>query len=196
MCYHSLAVFDGSKMKIKPLPSIEDLKKAFAIKGGEVVWKINYFKARIGKRAGYLRKDGYVEIKYNNQKMLAHRVAYALHHGIDPGDLFVDHIDGNPTNNAPSNLRMATHAQNLVNSRRLRRNNTSGSVGVRLTIVGGIEYWKAEFCVANRTYFIGAYATKEAAIAAREVAEKFAYGEFSPLAALPARRLFPLSGGT
>jgi hypothetical protein len=180
----------GNKVRIKPLPPIESLKEAFEIKGNEVVWRINYFKARVGRRAGYLRPDGYIEIKYKEQKMLAHRVAYALQNGIDPGDSFVDHIDCNPTNNNPANLRVATHMQNARNSRRLRKNNTSGKAGVRQCIIGGIEYWKAEFYVSGKLYFIGAYATKEAAIAAREVAEKFAYGEFSPLMALSPERLF------
>jgi hypothetical protein len=186
--------FAGIKMQIKPLPSIDILKEAFEIKGHEVVWKINYFKARVGRRARYLRPDGYVEIKYKDHKMLAHRVAYALHNGIDPGDFFVDHIDCNPTNNNPLNLRLATYTQNNRNSRRLRKNNTSGRAGVRQCVIGGIEYWKAEFCVSGKNYFIGAYATKEAAIAAREVAEKFAYGEFSPLMTLPPERLFTPSG--
>jgi hypothetical protein len=183
-------------MKVKSLPSFEVLSEHFELAGNDVVWKKNYFKARVGKRAGYKRSDGYVEIKFQHQKMLAHRVAYVLHNKKDPGDFFIDHIDNNPSNNNPDNLRIATHCQNLVNSRRLRRNNTSGKHGVNKAIVNGIEYWKATISIENKNYFIGAYATKEAAIAAREVAEKFAYGEFSPLTALPAPRLFPLAPGS
>ena len=182
--------------KIKPLPPIEDLANWFEIKGQDIVWRQSRFPDLVGKRAGHRRPDGYIELYKKGYKMLAHRVAYALANNTDPGDYFVDHIDGNPSNNSPSNLRVATCSQNLQNSRRLSRHNKSGKRGVRFVVIGGVEYWKAEFCVDGKLYFIGAYATKEAAIAAREVAEKFAYGEFSPLATLPAQRLFPLAAGT
>ena len=181
--------------KIKPLPPIEELANWFEIKGKDLVWRQSYFPDLVGKRAGHRRPDGYIELYKKGHKMLAHRVVYALANNVDPGDFFVDHIDGDPSNNSPSNLRIATHSQNLQNSRRLSRHNKSGKRGVRLTVINGIEYWKAEFHVDGQLYSIGAYATKEAAIAAREVAEKFAYGKFSPLATLPAQGLFPLATG-
>jgi hypothetical protein len=182
--------------KIKPLPPIDQLATWFEIQGQDLVWRQSSVSSLIGKRAGHRRPDGYIELRKGDHKMLAHRVVYALANNIDPGDYFVDHIDGNPSNNSPSNLRIATCSQNLQNSRRLSRHNKSGKRGVRFVVIGGVEYWKAEFHVDSKLYFIGAYATKEAAIAAREVAEKFAYGKFSPLATLPAQALFPLATGT
>ena len=182
--------------KIKPLPPIESLATWFEVIGPDLVWKQAYFPELVGKRAGYRRPDGYVEISKHGQKMLAHRISYALANQIDPGNSFVDHIDGNPSNNNPSNLRLATCVENLRNSRRLSRHNKSGKKGVCFTTINGVDYWKALFYVDGKSYFIGAYATKEAAIAAREVAERFAYGDFAPLAALPAQSLFPLATGT
>jgi hypothetical protein len=181
--------------QIKPLPPIDLLANWFEIKGPDLVWKQSSIAKLIGKRAGYRRSDGYIELCKGGHKMLAHRVVYALANNVDPGNYFVDHMDGDPSNNSPSNLRIATSSQNLQNCRRLSRHNKSGKRGVRLVIISGIEYWKAEFHVDGKLYFIGAYATKEAAIAAREVAEKFAYGEFSPLSTLPAQGLFPLATG-
>jgi hypothetical protein len=181
--------------KIKPLPPIDQLASWFEIKGEDLVWRQTPVLSLIGKRAGHRRPDGYIELRKGEHKMLAHRVVYALANNVDPGDYFVDHIDGNPSNNSPSNLRLATCSQNLRNCRRLSRHNKSGKRGVRLAVISGIEYWKAEFYVNGKSYFIGAYATKEAAIAAREVAERFAYGDFSPLAALPTQRLFPPATG-
>jgi hypothetical protein len=170
---------------IKPLPPLADLQEWFAIKGPDLVWRTNYFPDLIGKRAGYRRKDGYIEVKKHKHKMLAHRVAYYLGTQQDPQNYFIDHIDGNPSNNSPENLRLATHMQNMRNCRRIRRNNTSGQQGVTRAVIGGIEYWKAYVVLKGKSLHLGSYATKEAAIAAREVAEKFLYGKFAPIALDP-----------
>lgn len=37
--------------------------------------------------------------------------------GRDPGELVIDHRDGDPQNNAPDNLRACTEAENLQNKR-------------------------------------------------------------------------------
>jgi hypothetical protein len=166
---------------IKPLPDRSQLEEWFAIKGSDLVWRVNYFPDLVGKRAGHLRQDGYITINKCGQKMLAHRVAYCLHYGQDPGNYFVDHIDGNPSNNDPSNLRLATHTENMRNVRRLRTNNKSGKHGVRFVTVNGVQYWKAEIFVASRAMHLGSYGTKEEAIAARQVAERFVYGDFAPI---------------
>jgi len=180
-----LTCFMATTRGIKPLPPLHELETWFAIDGPDLVWRTSYFKELIGKRAGYLRPDGYIEIRKQNNKMLAHRIAYYIATKENPGNYFIDHIDGNPSNNCPSNLRMATATENLRNCRRLRRNNTSGQSGVLYAVVGGIEYWKAYVVVKGRQLHLGSYATKEAAIAAREVAEKFTYGKFAPIALDP-----------
>jgi len=51
---------------------------------------------------------------------LAHRIIWFLHHGKDPGDRLIDHIDGNPSNNKISNLRLSDKVANGMNRLGLR----------------------------------------------------------------------------
>lgn len=53
---------------------------------------------------------------------------------LPPGGGYVDHIDHNGLNNTRTNLRIATHMQNICNGRK-RTNNKSGFIGV---------YWHAK----------------------------------------------------
>lgn len=61
---------------------------------------------RAGQRAGYQRDDGYWFVGLNKRTFQAGRLVLLLS-GDRPDDRTceVDHIDGNPSNNHPSNLR-------------------------------------------------------------------------------------------
>lgn len=61
---------------------------------------------------------GYKYGKLANKSVYAHRVVFELYYGYPP--LKVDHIDGDPANNHPSNLRSVTHAQNMRNTPKAR----------------------------------------------------------------------------
>ncbi|KAA0974837.1 HNH endonuclease signature motif containing protein [Pseudomonas sp. ANT_J28] len=52
--------------------------------------------------------------KEPNKKML-HHVVYELIHGPVPSGVEIDHVDGNPSNNHPDNLRVCTHGENNQN---------------------------------------------------------------------------------
>jgi hypothetical protein len=60
------------------------------------------------------RKDGYVVVGFDYKTYLAHRLIWIMVYGRSPTE--IDHIDGNPSNNALSNLREVTHYDNLMNS--------------------------------------------------------------------------------
>lgn len=75
----------------------------------------------------------------------AHRIAWALHHGEWPGE-FIDHIDGDGTNNRINNLRLATRSVNARNQH-LHSSNTSGVCGV--TWHQRSSKWQAQAGVVN-----------------------------------------------
>src|SRR5689334_22074801 len=66
-----------------------------------------------GKEAGNVRGDGYRSIDVGNIKYLAHRLAWALHHGEEP--IEIDHINGDRGDNRYANLREVTRTENNMN---------------------------------------------------------------------------------
>lgn len=84
-----------------------------------------------GKRAGYPHKiyDGYFSrtIEIYGVRWQEHRLAFLYMTGDVPG--MIDHMDGNPSNNAWDNLQASSYAENSKN-RAMSRNNTSGVNGV------------------------------------------------------------------
>ena len=54
-------------------------------------------------------------ISINSTQYMAHRLAFYMHHAVDPSDLMVDHISGDQTDNRITNLRAVTAAQNSMN---------------------------------------------------------------------------------
>ena len=96
--------------------------------------------------------------------MKAHRVIWAIVHSEWPE--FVDHIDGNRSNNRIENLRSVTKAENQQN-RKISSNNTSGHVGVYWRPDKGS--WRAS--IGSDRQNLGSFRTREEAIAARKAAE-------------------------
>lgn len=110
---------------------------------------------------------------------LAHRIAWALHHGERMFGI-IDHIDGDGTNNRISNLRMANRQMNAQNARR-RHDCTSGVTGVHWHINKrwGKPCWTARIQVGRKRIFLGSFESLDEAIVVRREAEK-RYG-FGPV---------------
>ena len=49
------------------------------------------------------------------EQYLKHRVIWVMMTGKDPGEICIDHIDRDPSNNRWINLRLATHQENMQN---------------------------------------------------------------------------------
>lgn len=113
---------------------------------------------------------GYPRGSLRGKYYLAHRVAWALHYGTWP-DGALDHIDRDKTNFRISNLRLATATLNNIN-KGLRKDNTSGVSGVGRATHDGASPWYACIRIDGKRRYLGHFASKEAAVAARLAAEE------------------------
>jgi hypothetical protein len=123
----------------------------------------------------YVGKQGYVLIKVNGMVQRAHRMAFLYVTGSLPKE-YVDHINGQKSDNRWVNLREATNGQNQHNAK-LFSNNTSGCKGVSPEKRTG--KWFATIRVDGKRKHLGTYSTFEEAVAARKAAEAVVHGEFS-----------------
>jgi len=67
-----------------------------------------------GRKAKPMKRNGYERIYINGKTFTAHRVVAKAFLPDYSEDLQVDHIDGNRSNNIPSNLRMVTNSRNQM----------------------------------------------------------------------------------
>lgn len=128
-----------------------------------------------GQIAGCANNAGYVHIKIDYKSYKAHRLAWLYMTGEVPAER-IDHINGNPSDNRWCNLRLATHSQNIANSKR-PATNTSGYKGVSWH--KRTKKWAARIGVGGTRKFIGYYDTPEEAHRAYVDAAEKTHGVFA-----------------
>lgn len=115
---------------------------------------------KIGSVPGYKNKLGYVVIKIMGDRYLSHRLAWIYVYGVIPNK-FIDHINGNPSDNRIVNLREASHAQNMQNQLKPQKNNSSGYLGVYLQ--KNSNKYRADIKLNGKTIHLGVFDTAELA---------------------------------
>ena len=80
-------------------------------------WKVDHWNMKAGDIAGTVKDTGHCIVNFYGKRFHVHRIVWALHHHQDPGFCTIDHIDRNPSNNDPDNLRLATHEGQLRNTK-------------------------------------------------------------------------------
>lgn len=164
-------------MKVRPLRFVGDLAYVPLTKGFEAV--IDASDAHLvdsfnwcASENGYCVYAKHVHTSDGGRKtMLLHRVIT----GADD-DVIVDHIDGNGLNNRRSNLRTATHSQNMFNQR-TGRANTSGFKGVSWH--KDMAKWEAHIQANGKKVNLGYFSSPEDASNARKAAAVRLHADFA-----------------
>ena len=156
-------------------PSSVYLRECLALRDGRLFWmprpEAHFSSVRIwrswcsknsGNAAGTMDSKGYIQIKVDGTLILAHRIIWVMAGG--SWENSIDHIDGNPLNNAIENLREVSHQTNMKNRKRSPFNR-SGLSGIHW--MDKKQYWVAKI----NNLHIGTFHCLLDACAARKSAE-------------------------
>lgn len=147
-----------------PLPSLQRLTALLTYdpETGVFRWRQHMSsKARVGDQAGTVNASGHRHINIGGRHFYAHRLAWKFHYGSDPvGRL--DHRDGIGDHNWISNIRPATHSQNMMNKGAHRGSKSglkgvypNGSGWIAIITSGGVRHYLGRFedkIVAHEKY--------------------------------------------
>lgn len=120
---------------------------------GEITYKKTRNSSAIAGKKCPLR------VSVGSEQIYAHRLAWLLFYKTSP-ELYIDHINGDPTDNRIANLRDVDFQTNCENKRRPNSDNTTGFLGVS-------KYNNGKFLATirknNRNVHIGYFDTPEEA---------------------------------
>lgn len=142
---------------------------------GVITWLSSVGSVRVNSEAGNTNKaTGYVIIGCLGRYMKAHRLAWFLYYGIEPEDQ-IDHINGIRVDNRITNLRVATHQENMKNQRK-PVNNKSSIVGVSWH--KPTHRWQVSINTNNKRKHLGYFGDFFEAVCVRKSAEiRYNYSE-------------------
>jgi len=131
-------------------------------------------KIKPGDIAG-ANRNGYIDITINRKIYGAHRLAWLYVYGELPTD-YIDHQNGNPSDNRIENLRISTNQQNQWNQK-ISKNNTSGVKGVCWN--KALKKYSARISIEGKRKFLGLFESLEfAELVVNEARNKY-HGNFS-----------------
>jgi hypothetical protein len=142
---------------MQAIPSHARLHDLFEYRDGDLYWKklsSSLSRSKVGSKAGTWATHGYWRIKFDGCTYMAHKLIYAMHNnGVYPD--YIDHIDGNKSNNKLENLRPATNAQNAHNVG-LHKKSTTGIKNVswspsknRWKVLVSVGGWRKSWLVKD-----------------------------------------------
>lgn len=138
-------------------------RKWFASDKSMKTWNTRFAGKKVFLRT--FKRGGYLRIDIFHHAYRAHRVCFAVAHGMWPN--LTDHANGITTENNFKNISSVTHIENSRN-RKIKSNNKSGFTGVYLD--PKCKKWRANIHVASKTIHLGIFNEKMDAVRARAAA--------------------------
>lgn len=142
---------------------------------GVFEWRKSRTRVRRGFLAGAVGGQGYVRIFVDGKSYPAHQLAWLYMTGDFP-DGEIDHRDGDRSNNAWGNLRLATREENSRN-KGVSVRSKSGIKGVYW--VKSTGKWRCSIMVNRVTVFSKVFDTKEEAADAVKAERERLHGNFA-----------------
>lgn len=102
----------------RPLPPAEELWELFEYRPltGQLLWrKPTSNRVKAGDVVGSPGRNNGIDVRLHGSLYRAHRLVWRWVTAHDPGQMELDHINGNRQDNRYQNLRLATRAQNMWN---------------------------------------------------------------------------------
>lgn len=136
----------------------------------------DYLRANPDALRQYKGSNGYVIV---GARFLLHRVVTQAPAGVE-----VDHINRDPSDNRPENLRLATRSQNMHSARTTKRGGAQSSIhrGVclhRSRKGDSTTRWRAHIGVDGRTRHLGYFQDEREAALAYDAAARRLHGAFA-----------------
>ena len=89
------------------------MNQYFDYRDGKLYWKVSTAqRIKVGQEAGTKLPSGYVRVRINKKRIMAHRIIWEMHYGKIPDSLQIDHINGVKDDNRIENLQLVTAKQN------------------------------------------------------------------------------------
>jgi hypothetical protein len=189
---HLLSLDDMTRLTRRALPPLEFLNELFTVDetspSGLRRKKTVSTNAQAGSAAGtYMPKVRYwvVNITYEGSKRMyyVHRIVYSMATGKNIDKTFIDHIDTVDKQNIISNLREASHKENMRNRGISKSKRTSKYKCVYWN--ERRQRWIAKMQANNKYIWIGTYFNEEDAARAYNEAALLHHGEFASLNDVP-----------
>lgn len=120
---------------------------------------------------GAIYGKGYIGIRVDAKRYLAHRLAWFYVHGQWPSS-DLDHINLNKADNRIANLRLSTRQLNSANTAPRGKSGFKGVIFFK-------GRWRAQITINKKFHSLGLYATPEEAHEVYKVAAEKAFGSFS-----------------
>jgi hypothetical protein len=158
----------------KPLP-VDLINEYLSLEdGGILTWKKSpHPRIAIGTPAGRSPKGCHLQVTLKRKAYGYHRIVYYLAYGVDTIGYEIDHINQDPSDNRPENLRIASSGQNKWNTTKRNKTNT-GHRGIRKRFWGVSYRWEV---VVGKEY-VGSFESMEEAVAAWEETARQRAGDF------------------